>query len=112
MFKIATEKTSSEASGLNCFIWKALSMSNYMSSFLCILGSLSYMYGFVNVHWTNMTDVMLKKKKGARKIHVLCIIGLVCPEFNATLKYLIGHLAQKNFEKSGPCDKQHVYRPM
>jgi len=53
------------------------------------------MKGFVNSHWTNITGMMLEKKKGARQIHILLIISFICPEFNASLKYLIGHLAMK-----------------
>lgn len=38
---------------------------------------------------------------------MLRIIGLVCPEFSTALSYFIGHLGQKNFEKTHPTDKQH-----
>ena len=57
-----------------------------------------------------MIDVMLEKKPGVRHIHMLRIIGLVCPEFNTTLSYFIGHLGQKNFEQTNPTDEQHGSR--
>jgi hypothetical protein len=54
-----------------------------------------------------MIDVMLEKKPGVRNIHMLRIIGLVCPEFSTALSYFIGHLRQKNFEVTQPTEEQH-----
>jgi hypothetical protein len=53
---------------------------------------------------------MLKKKPGVQNIHMLRLIGLVCPEFNTALSYFIGHLGQKNFERTNPSNKQHGSR--
>jgi len=39
--------------------------------------SLPFMYGFINTRWTRSIDVMLEKKRGNRKIHMLRIIGLL-----------------------------------
>ena len=64
MFKAALEKTSSHPADLNYTIWKAMARSDYLSSFLCILISLPFVYGFANDTWTNVIDVMLEKKPG------------------------------------------------
>jgi hypothetical protein len=58
----------------------------------------------------NMIDIMLEKKPGVRHIHMLRIIGLVCPEFNTALSYFIGHKGQQNFENTSPTDEQHGSR--
>ena len=54
---------------------------------MSILLSLPFTYGFVNTHWTHMTDFMLKKM-GVQNIHILLIIGKVAAEFNTCLKFL------------------------
>ena len=87
-----------------------MAKSNYLSSFLCILVSLPFVYGFANERWTSMIDCMLEKKPGVHKIHTMRIIGLVCPEFNTCLKYFIGHNMQYNYENSSPSSEQHAYR--
>ncbi len=68
-------------------------------------------YGFVNKHWTSMTDFMLEKKAGVRHIHTLRIIGKVAAEFNTCLKFLIGKKTRDNFEASATSDEQHGFRP-
>ena len=107
MFKRKKEGVSSDPHGINYSVWKAMAQSNYLSSFLCSLVSLPFIYGFANTRWMNMIDVMLEKKPGVRNIHMLRIIGIVCPEFNTALSYFIGHLGQNNFEKTHPTDEQH-----
>ena len=111
MFRNAKERTSSDPRTLNYTIWKCLSRSDRVSSFACILLSLPFTYGFVNTHWTHMTDFMLEKKPGVRQIHTLRIIGKVAAEFNTCLKFLIGKQARNNFERANPCDDQHGFRP-
>jgi hypothetical protein len=111
MFSIAKEKTSLDPCTLNYSLWKCIATSDTISSFAAILLSLPFMYGFVNSHWTHMTDFMIEKKKGVRQIHQLRIIGKVASKFNTCLKFLIGHKAMHNFEDSGPCDEQHGFRP-
>ncbi|KAL7524344.1 hypothetical protein ACHAXR_000536 [Thalassiosira sp. AJA248-18] len=49
--------------------------------------SLPFIYGFANTRWLQETDVMLEKKKGVRKIHILRIIGLLEADFNTALKF-------------------------
>lgn len=90
MFKVANEKTSSHLADLNYTIWKAMARSDYLSSFLCTLISLPFIYGFVNDTWTNLIDVMLEKKPGDCQIHCMRIIGLMSPAFNTALKFFIG----------------------
>ena len=111
MFRVSREKTSSNPRTLNYSLWKCIATSNTISSFAAILLSLPFMYGFVNSHWTHMTDFMIEKKPGVRHIHQLRIIGKVAAEFNTCLKFLIGHKAMHNFEDSDPCDEQHGFRP-
>jgi hypothetical protein len=69
-----------------------MAKSDHLSSFLCTLVSLPFIYGFANTRWMNMIDVI---KPRVHNIHMLRIIGLVCPEFNTALSYFIGHLGKK-----------------
>ena len=109
MFQMAKEKTSSDSRTLNYLLWKCIARSDFISSFASILLSLPFTYGFVNVHWTHMSDYMLEKKPGQRQIHTLCIIGKVAAEFNTCLKFFIGKQAMYNFEDSNPVDEQHGF---
>ena len=111
MFKMAREQTSSDSRTLNYSIWKCIALSDFISSFASVLLSLPFTYGFVNTHWTHMSDYMLEKKPGQRQIHLLRIIGKVAAEFNTCLKFFIGKQAMHNFEDSQPCDEQHGFRP-
>jgi hypothetical protein len=110
MFQQKKEGVSSDPHGINYSVWKAMAKSNYLSSFLCSLVSLQFIFGFANTRWMNMIDVMLEKKPGVQNIHMLRIIGLVCPEFNTALSYFIGHLGQNKFKKTHPSDEQHGSR--
>ncbi|KAL9183019.1 hypothetical protein ACHAXT_004806 [Thalassiosira profunda] len=67
-------------------------------------------YGFSNRDWEEMTDYMLEKKPGDRRIHRMRIIGLVCPEFNTALKHFARQFTH-NYEASEPSDFQHGARP-
>ena len=111
MFKRAREKTSSDTRTLNYSLWKCIARSDFISGFAATLLSLPFSYGFVNTHWTHMSDFMLEKKPGIRQIHTLRIIGKVAAEFNTCLKFFIGHQAMHNFEASNPHDSQHGFRP-
>ena len=84
-FKIANEKTSSSPSDMHYTMWKAVAASNFYAEFLCIMIILPFVYGFANDQWLREIDVMLEKKKGVRKIHLLRIIGLLEADFNTAL---------------------------
>ncbi|KAL9183056.1 hypothetical protein ACHAXT_004843 [Thalassiosira profunda] len=58
-----------------------------LAKFQSLLISLPFVYGFSNRYWEEMTDYMLEKKPGDRRIHRMRIIGMVCPEFNTALKH-------------------------
>ncbi|KAL7430492.1 hypothetical protein ACHAXH_001865 [Discostella pseudostelligera] len=111
MFQLSKEKTSSDIRTLNYSLWKCIATSDRISQYAAILVSLPFMYGFVNTHWTHMSDFMLEKKPGVRQIHQLRIIGKVPAEFNTCLKFYIGHQTMHNFENADPCDDQHGFRP-
>ncbi|KAL7428792.1 hypothetical protein ACHAXH_000893, partial [Discostella pseudostelligera] len=111
MFHLSKEKTSSDIHTLNYSLWKCITTSDRISQYAAILVSLPFMYGFVNMHWTHMSDFMLEKKPGVRHIHQLRIIGKEPAEFNTCLKFYIGHQTMHNFENSDPCDDQHGFRP-
>ena len=81
-FKIANEKKSSSLSGMHYTMRKAMAASDFFTQFLC---SLPFMYGFASDRWLHKTDVMLEKKKGVRKIHLLRIIRLLEVDFNTAL---------------------------
>lgn len=71
-------------------IWKAMAELDYCAEFMCIMISLPFLYGFVNNRWKNEIDVMmLEKKKGIRKVHILRIIGLLEADFNTALKFFL-----------------------
>ncbi len=111
MFKRAKERTSSDSSTLNYTIWKCLATDDVIAGIMSVLFSLPFLYGFVNRHWTSMTDFMLEKKPGVRHIHSLRIIGKVAAEFNTILKFLIGKKAMNNYKNSSPHDEQHCFCP-
>ena len=111
MFKAAKERTSSDPRMLNYTLWKCLLMDNTIAGILSVLFSLPFTYGFVNSHWTSMTDFMLEKKEGVPQIHTLRIIGKVAAEFNTCLRFLIGKRTRDNYEASEATDDQHGFQP-
>ena len=109
-FKMAKEKTSSSPSTMHYTLWKAMSLSDYCSEFLCIMTSLIFIYGFVNKRWLRCIDVMLEKKKGVRKIHTLRIMGLLKADFQTALRYFFAVQMQSPMESNGLSDEQHGSR--
>ncbi|KAL3777849.1 hypothetical protein ACHAWO_012168 [Cyclotella atomus] len=105
MFKNATEKTSSGGE-IHYTLWKALAEQDDFAEFLCVMISLPFMYGFANPRWSNEVDVMLEKKPGVRKIHLLRIIGLLEADFNTALKYFFAKRMMTNAEQIGISDEQ------
>ncbi|KAL7502579.1 hypothetical protein ACHAXN_000520, partial [Cyclotella atomus] len=104
-FKAVSEHTSSSPSGLHYSIWKCLATDEKISTWLSKMMSLPFEYGFANERWTNSIDVMLEKKRGQRKIHMLRIIALVEADWNTALKILFRKLI-RNAEKVGLNDEQ------
>ena len=76
-FKSVKERTTSSPSGMHYLLWKSLAHEDDLSEWLSTLMSLPLMYGFVNQRWTKMVDVMIEKKPGVTKIHLLRIIGIL-----------------------------------
>jgi len=110
-FKMADEKTSSSPAGLHYTIWKAMARVESLAKFLCIMISLPFLYGFVNNRWANEIDVMLEKKRGVRKIHLLRIIGLLEADFNTALKFFFSVQMQGASEANESItDEQHGSR--
>ena len=105
MFKNATEKTSSGGE-IHYTLWKALAEQDDFAEFLCVMISLPFMYGFANPRWSNEVDVMLEKKPGVRKIHLLRIIGLLEADFNTALKYFFAKRMMTNAEQISISDEQ------
>ena len=105
MFKNARERTSSGGEA-NYTVWKALAEQEDFAEFLCIMMSLPFLYGFANDRWCNEIDVMLEKKPGIRKIHMLRIIGLLHADFNTALKFLFAKQMMQNAENLGLSDEQ------
>ena len=77
-----------------------------MAHYCSVMMRLTFMHGFKNDRWTKSTDVMLEKKAGVRKNHLLQIIGLVEADFNTALKlYFAKHLVL-NSEKTKLIEEQ------
>jgi hypothetical protein len=104
-FKIANEKVSSGGS-VHYTLWKAMAAQDDMAEFLCLLISLPFMYGFALDRWLHEIDVMLEKKKGNFKIHMLRIIGLLEADFNTALKFFFSREMMENTERDGMTDEQ------
>jgi hypothetical protein len=52
---------------------------------MALMMSMPFEFGFVNERWTKAIDVMLEKKKGVRKIHMLRIIALLEADFDTMM---------------------------
>ena len=87
-----------------------MAANDYCAEFLCIMISLPFTYGFVNNRWCREIDVMLEKKKGVRKIHLLRIIGLLEADFNTALKFFFASQMQHACEENGMSTEQYGSR--
>ena len=105
LFKAVRERTSSSPSGLHYTIWKAIAQEDDLASWLSIMMSLPFMYGFVNTRWAKMVDVMIEKKRGNRKIHMLRLLGGLEADFNQSLKLLFSRRLMHKAEQIGIHDK-------
>lgn len=63
VLKAVSDNTSSSPSGLHYTIWKCLAAEDDFASWMCLMMSMPFEFGFVNNRWTNAIDVMLEKKK-------------------------------------------------
>jgi len=98
-FKAAKERTASHGD-LHYTVWKAMTADDHFAAWLSIMISIPFMFGFAPERWKTMTDVMIEKKKGVRKIHQLRIIGLLQADLNTALKYF-GREFSRKMEASG-----------
>ena len=105
-FAVVSEHTSSSPSGLHYTLWKCVAKDDKVAKWMAIMMSLPFMYGFVNERWTKVIDVMLEKKQGIRKIHMLRIIALLEADFNTALKILFSQKLIKNAEMVGLNEEQ------
>jgi hypothetical protein len=106
-FKKVAERTSSSPSGLHYTIWKCLARDyDELASWLALMMSMPFEFGFVNNRWTKNIDVMLEKKKGVRKIHMLRIIALLEADFNTALKVIFARKMMWNAELAGLNEEQ------
>lgn len=110
-FKSAKEKTSSSPSGIHYTFWKCIATDDAISDYMAIMMRLPFMYGFCNDRWAKCIDVMLEKKKGVRKIHLLRIIGLVEADFNTALKFFFAKQMVANSERTQLTEEQWGGRP-
>ena len=76
--------TTSLPSGLHYLIWKVLTREDDLAKWQSVRMSLPFMYAFAHQRWAKLIDVMLEKKHGVRKIHLLCIIGILEADFVET----------------------------
>lgn len=96
-----TKKKSSSPEGLHYMLWKSLAEVEDNCSFLCVMMSLPFMYGFANKIWQRAIDAMLEKLAGVRHINLVRIIGIVEPDYNCGLRVIYADRLLKNAEKSG-----------
>ena len=100
-FKVVDEMTSSSPSGLHYTLWKAIAEKTDFSEYFSLMMSLPFMYGFSHKRWQSAIDVMLEKKLGVRRIHLMRVIGLVEADFNTALKILFTRDLMWNAEQAG-----------
>lgn len=110
-FKNTDEMTSSSPSGLHYTLWKAIAEKSEFCEYFSVMMSLPFQYGFSNKRWETAIDVMLEKKPGVRKIHLMRIIGLVEADFNTALKIYFAQGLMRNAEASGLTPDQWGGRP-
>jgi hypothetical protein len=104
-FKAVSERTSS-AGKIHYTIWKCIAQDEELAEWLLIMMSLPFMYGFPNNRWMKSIDVMLEKKQGVKKIHMLRIIALLEADFNTALKIFFARRLMDNAEQAGLNDEQ------
>ena len=68
--------------------------------------SFLFMHGFTNLQWTKLVDVMLEKKRGVWKIHLLCIICILETDFKTVLKILFTRKLMALAEGTGDLNEE------
>ena len=104
MFNVARKATSSNPKSFYCTLWKCVAKHHYLSGIMSILLSIPFVYGFVNIGWVNMADLVLRRKSGRIEIHMIQINGKLGAEFNTMMKYY-SKLVSHNYEKSNPSNE-------
>jgi len=100
-FKSVSEMTTSSPSGLHYSIWKVLAKEDDIAKWQSAMMSLPFMYGFAHRRWTKLIGVMLEKKRGIKRIHLLRIIGILEADFNVALKILFARKLMFIAEQQG-----------
>ncbi|KAL7547173.1 hypothetical protein ACHAWF_010493 [Thalassiosira exigua] len=100
-FKVVDKMISLSSSGLHYTLWKAIAEDEKFCKYMAVMMSLPFQYGFTNKRWERAIDVMLEKKSGEQKIHLMRIIGLVKADFNTALKLLFTQRLMTNSELAG-----------
>lgn len=72
---------------------------------------LPLMYGLKHNRWAKSIGVILEKKAGLKKIHLLRIIELVGADINTSLKSYLAKHPVSNLEKTELTDEQWVSCP-
>jgi hypothetical protein len=101
----AKERTSSSGP-VHYTLWKCLAQDDELAEWLSIMISLPFQHGFVCDRWMRSIDVMLEKKRGNRKIHMLRIIALLEADFNTAPKVFFAKRLMDNAESAGLSDEQ------
>jgi hypothetical protein len=104
-FRRAKERTSSSGP-VHYTLWKCLAQDDELAEWLSIMMSLPFQHGFVCDQWMRSIDVMLEKKRGNQKIHMLRIIALLEADFNTALKVFFAKRLMDNAESAGLNDEQ------
>ncbi|KAL7517819.1 LOW QUALITY PROTEIN: hypothetical protein ACHAWF_000155, partial [Thalassiosira exigua] len=85
---------------------KAIAEDEKFCKYMAVMTSLPFQYGFTNKRWERAIDVILEKKSGERKTHLMRIIGLVEVDFNTALEILFTQRLMANSELAGLSSNQ------
>ena len=105
-FRAILERATSSPSGSHYTLWKALAKEDNFATWLSIMMSFLFMHGFTNLQWTKLVDVMLEKKRGVWKIHLLCIICILETDFKTVLKILFTRKLMALAEGTGDLNEE------
>ena len=77
-----------------------------MAQYYSVMMILPFIHGFKNDRCAKIINVMLKKKAGIKKVHLLRTIGLVEADFNTALELFFARYLVLNSEKTELTDEQ------